>query len=94
MSRIILNVLLLRYAGHVSEIGLDAEERDEYIRLATRASQVFHREDMEIDFRDHTGHLELARFILVKSKKNVERMWSWVTGRKADREESGEDKES
>jgi hypothetical protein len=82
MSRIILNVLLLRYAGHVSEIGLDGEERDEYIRLATRACQVFHREDMEMDFQDHTGHLELARFVLAKSKKSVECMWSWATGRK------------
>ncbi|KAG7289202.1 hypothetical protein NEMBOFW57_005565 [Staphylotrichum longicolle] len=79
MSRIILNVLLLRYAGHVSEIGLNADERDEYIGIATRASQVFHREDMEVEFDDLTGHVELSRYILAKSKRNLEKMWGWVT---------------
>ncbi|KAK3303014.1 fido domain-containing protein [Chaetomium strumarium] len=38
MSRIILNTLLLRYAGHVSEVGL--EQCDEYLRLAMRASKL------------------------------------------------------
>jgi Fic family protein len=81
MSRIILNSLLLRYAGHISEIGLDVEEREEYIGIATRASRVFHSEDMEVDFEEHTGHRELATFILAKSKRSLERMWHWVAGK-------------
>ncbi|KAK4035350.1 Filamentation induced by cAMP/death on curing-related protein [Parachaetomium inaequale] len=87
MSRIILNSLLLRYAGHISEIGLDVEEREEYIGIATRASRVFHSEDMEVEFEEHTGHRELARFILVKSKRGLERMWHWAAGKG---EEDGE----
>ncbi|KAK4233808.1 hypothetical protein C8A03DRAFT_38456 [Achaetomium macrosporum] len=64
VSRIILNILLLRYAGHVSEIGLNHEERDEYIRIVTRASKLFHSEDMEVDFHNHSGHFDLASFVL------------------------------
>ncbi|KAK3306405.1 fido domain-containing protein [Chaetomium strumarium] len=79
MSRIILNAILLRYAGHVAEIGLDDNERDEYLRIATRASKVFHAENMEIDFHQHTRHFELAKFVLTKSKRNLERLWNWAT---------------
>lgn len=42
MSQIILNWLLLRYVRHISEIGLDRKERDDYITIATAASRVFH----------------------------------------------------
>ncbi|KAH6650447.1 fido domain-containing protein [Chaetomium tenue] len=78
-GRIILNCLLLRYAGHTSDIGLDPDERDHYIAIATRASRVFHSEDMEVDFDQHTGHRELAKFILAKSKRNLERLWNWAS---------------
>jgi Fic family protein len=79
MSRIILNAILLRYAGHVTEIGLDEDERDEYLRIATRASKTFHAEDMEVEFHRHTGHLELAKFVLTKSKADLKRLWDWAT---------------
>jgi fido (protein-threonine AMPylation protein) len=65
MSRIIVNLLLLRHAGPpcVSVFGVEEEERDAYIAIATRAARVSHAEDTEVFFDDHTGHLELAGFI-------------------------------
>lgn len=92
MSRIILNCLLLRYAGHISEIGLDPEERDDYIAIATRASRAFHSEDMEVEFDQHTGHRELAKFILSKSKRNLERLWNWAAGNSKGKEVGGQTK--
>lgn len=73
MSRTILNTILLRYAGHVTEIGLDDDERDKYLRIATRASKTFHAEDMEVEFHRHTGHLELAKFVFRGSRKSLQR---------------------
>lgn len=69
MSRIILNALLLKHARppSVSVFGLTEEERDTYIAIATRASQVFYAEDTEVLFDDHTGHLELTEFIRDRS---------------------------
>ncbi|KAK4118969.1 Fic-domain-containing protein [Parathielavia appendiculata] len=68
MSRIILKALLLQLRC-VSVFGLDAQERDDYIGIATRASKVFHAEDMEVDFSEHTGHLKLTKFVLANAQR-------------------------
>ena len=49
------------------------------IAIATRASKIFHDEDMEVEFGSHTGHFELSKFVLTKSTHNLERLWTWVT---------------
>ncbi|KAI1084767.1 Fic-domain-containing protein [Whalleya microplaca] len=76
MCRIILNVLLLKYAGHVSAFGGDAEEREQYLDIAKRGNMVFYDEDGVEDEEQKKGHQELARFILRKSKKALESMWT------------------
>ncbi len=68
MCRILLNVLLLKYAGHVSTFGGNETERQEYLDLGYRANKKFHQEDMEIAEKDKKGHKELAQFTLRKSK--------------------------
>ncbi|KAL2016758.1 hypothetical protein VTK56DRAFT_3106 [Thermocarpiscus australiensis] len=42
ISRIIMNVLLLKYAGHVSEIGLEPEEREQYRATTERGANKFY----------------------------------------------------
>lgn len=79
MCRILLNILLLKYAGHVSTFGGNDAEREEYLDLACRASKKFHEEDMEVPESDKKGHRELARFTLRKSKKTLEKLWAWST---------------
>lgn len=79
MSRIILNVLLLKYAGHVTVFGSDGDEKEQYLRIVQRGSKIFHQEDMEVDFRDQTSHREFARFILTKSKASLDKMWTWAS---------------
>ncbi|SPO02587.1 uncharacterized protein DNG_05260 [Cephalotrichum gorgonifer] len=81
MSRMILNVLLLKYAGHLSVIGSDCD-KDEYLDIVCRGQKIFSREDMEVDFEKQTSHLEFARHVLRKSKAGLEDMWSWATQRK------------
>lgn len=68
ISRIILNTLLLRYAGCVSVFGGVERERDEYIGIATRASRMFHAEDGEVEFERQKGHLELGDFVRDKAE--------------------------
>ena len=77
LSRIILNVILLKYAGHVSPIGCTDEEVKDYLSIAARGGREFHKEDMEVDQRDFKGHHELARYALTKSKGHFERMADW-----------------
>lgn len=74
--RIIMNVLLLKYAadvcvfggGEEGEEGEKEEEKDEYLEIATRAGEVFRKEDMEVEFEEQTCHREFARFVLWKSR--------------------------
>ena len=78
MSRIILNVLLLKYAGHLSLFGSDNEDKDDYLAVVGRGKKLFNDEDMEVEFGKQTSHREFARYVLSKSKKSLERMWDWA----------------
>lgn len=78
MSRIIMNILLLKYAGHITLFGSEGTEKDDYLDIVRRGSKIFHQEDMEVDFIRQTGHLEFARFVLSKSKSNLEQMMLWA----------------
>ncbi|KAI1096618.1 Fic-domain-containing protein [Rostrohypoxylon terebratum] len=58
MCRILLNILLLRYARRVSTFGGSDEERKEYLDIARRGNKKFHEEDMEVpeDENKDTGN--------------------------------------
>lgn len=78
MSRIILNVLLLKYAGHLSLFGSDNQDKDDYLAVVRRGGKVFHDEDMEVEFQKQTSHRGFARYVLFKSKRSLESMWGWA----------------
>ncbi|KAH8898154.1 Fic-domain-containing protein [Thozetella sp. PMI_491] len=77
-SRVILNVLLLKYAGHVTAFGGEGDDKDDYLSIVNRAHKVFNQEDMEVEFEEQTSHLEFAKYMLRKSKANLEWMWTWA----------------
>jgi Fic family protein len=81
MSRIILNVLLLKYAGHVTLFGSDNDDKEDYLNIVRRGHKIFNEEDMEVEFRDHTSHHEFAKFVFRKSKTGLESIWAWATQR-------------
>lgn len=81
MSRIILNLLLLKYAGHLSIMGSDGDQ-EEYLDIVRQGSRTFHKEDMEVGFEEQTSHLEFAQHLIRKSKTGLENMWSWATQRR------------
>lgn len=62
MSRLLLNVLLLKYAGHVVPLGA-SDDKEEYLGMVRRAHKVFSREDMEVEFYEQSSHLEFAGFL-------------------------------
>ena len=78
LSRMLLNVILLKFAGHVSCMGsVDSEVKD-YLGIAERTGKAFYKEDMEVDQRNLKGHHELARYTLTKSRSSFKRMAEWV----------------
>ncbi|KAF3063813.1 putative fic doc family protein [Daldinia childiae] len=79
MCRILLNMILLKYAGFVSTFGGTEDERQEYLDIAKRANKKFHEEDMEVPEEDKKGHRELAKFMLRTSKKTLGKLWAWAT---------------
>ncbi|KAI2467383.1 Fic-domain-containing protein [Annulohypoxylon bovei var. microspora] len=74
MCRILLNILLLKYAGLVSTFGGSEDERKEYLDLARRGNKKFHEEDMEVVEEEKRGHRELARFVLRNCKGTLENL--------------------
>ncbi|KAI1777981.1 fido domain-containing protein [Hypoxylon cercidicola] len=79
MCRILLNILLLKYAGYVTTFGGTEGERQEYLDIARRSNKRFHQEDMEVLEAEKKGHRELAKFTLRKSKAKFESLWAWAS---------------
>ncbi|KAM0345726.1 hypothetical protein ACHAPU_006079 [Fusarium lateritium] len=71
MCRMILNSILLRYAGIVVPIGEREEDRAEYIDIKKRAS------------RDMEGHGEYATFVLKKGARMIQKMKQKLQGKKS-----------
>lgn len=71
MCRMILNVILFRYAGVVAPIGEGEEDRVEYMGIKKRAS------------RDMEGHGEYATFVLKKGTRMIRKMKQKLHGKKA-----------
>lgn len=67
LCRLLLNTILLKYAGVCIPIGSSNDEIIAYLGIAVRASKIFHKEDMEVRKEEQIGHLELARLVLKKS---------------------------
>jgi Fic family protein len=80
-SRILLNVLLLKYAGHVTAFGSEGDDKEDYLGIVRRAHKTFSQEDMEVEFEEQTSHIEFARYVLRKSKTYLEQMRAWTRAR-------------
>ncbi|KAM4056976.1 fic/DOC family protein [Hirsutella rhossiliensis] len=61
LTRIILNVILLKYAGHLTAFGSEGNEKDDYLHIVRRGHKAFNDEDMEVEFHEQTSHHEFAR---------------------------------
>ncbi|RSL78414.1 hypothetical protein CEP51_008225 [Fusarium floridanum] len=71
MCRMILNVILFRYAGIIIPIGEREEDRVEYMNIKKRAS------------RDMEGHGEYATFVLKKGTQMIRKMKQKLHGKRA-----------
>lgn len=79
MSRIIMNVLLLKYAGHISLFGSEESEKHDYLDVVGRGRRIFDKEDMEVEFQGQTSHQEFAKFVLAKSRSSLRGVWDWAS---------------
>lgn len=84
MSRIILNTLLLKYAGHACVIGSSEEEKWTYLDLVGRAGKKFHAEDGEVVWGEQKSHEEFAGYVLERSREGLEGMDAWNKGKLGD----------
>lgn len=79
MSRIILNVLLLKYAGHVAPIGHEGDKED-YLAVVRRAGEAFTEEHRDVGFEEQKSHEGVARFVLEKSGRELKKVQMWSYG--------------
>ncbi|KAM0443173.1 hypothetical protein ACHAQK_003535 [Fusarium lateritium] len=71
MCRLILNAILLRYAGIVVAMGETKEDWNEYINIKKRAS------------RDMEGHGEYATFVLKKGARSIQKLKRKLQGKRS-----------
>ncbi|KAK4230368.1 Filamentation induced by cAMP/death on curing-related protein [Podospora fimiseda] len=86
MVRILMNLILIKYAGHVCLFGGDDDEKKEYLDIVTRGAKQFDKEDMEVAFEEHTGHHELIKYMVMKSKDSLKEMRDWAQARRGGEE--------
>lgn len=69
VCRLLLNTILLKYAGHVVFFGGDEDGREEYLRIAHDGAKVSRREEQwEVREDERVAHRELAVLVLLTSK--------------------------
>ncbi|KAJ8121814.1 hypothetical protein ONZ43_g1829 [Nemania bipapillata] len=73
-SRIILNCLVAKFAGHLIPIGEDENEKNEFLGIAVRGAKKYYEEDDEVHLDEQKGHREVARLIMRKSARSLNRM--------------------
>ncbi|KFY71018.1 hypothetical protein V499_08756 [Pseudogymnoascus sp. VKM F-103] len=82
VCRLLLNAMIIKYAGTVAEIGGDPEEREEYIREAWMANTTFRDEDQrDIPWTEQTAHLSLGISILEKVAVRMRRTRDKLLGK-------------
>ncbi|KAK0634772.1 fido domain-containing protein [Bombardia bombarda] len=75
MTRLIMNVLFLKYTGYLSLFGHEDGDKEEYLAIVGRGRKIFDEEDMEVEFSRQASHLEFARYVLRKSELGLFQMW-------------------
>ncbi|KAL2179587.1 fido domain-containing protein [Thermothelomyces heterothallicus CBS 202.75] len=68
MARILLNCLLLRHAGHISDIGVEAEERDQYVGITRPPVPVFAFDDQKVEVKTEAWDNQLEELLLNKER--------------------------
>lgn len=79
MSRIVMNVLLLKYAGYVSLFGSEKREKHDYMEILHRGQKDFNQEDTKAEIQDQTYVQVFTRFILAHSVPSLGVAWSWAS---------------
>lgn len=77
--RLILNTILLKYAGIVVPIGEKDEDREDYMEIANKATMA---EQVEEDERSRDPWGELASFVLRKGAEKMQTLRNTLKGRK------------
>ncbi|KAI0544237.1 fido domain-containing protein [Xylaria curta] len=66
VSRIILNCLVMRFTGHMIPMGMDDEEKREFLGIAIGGAE------------KPQDHSEIAKLMARKSVEPLTRMWTWI----------------
>lgn len=75
VSRIILNVLVLKFAGHFIRLGETEAEKKEFLEIAQRGAQMYRKEDGEVELDEQKGHREMAKLMIRKSTASLKEIW-------------------
>ncbi|KAJ2975886.1 hypothetical protein NQ176_g5264 [Zarea fungicola] len=78
VSRIILNTLLLKFAGHICVIGLTKEDQEAYLAEVTKGCKKYHLEDDEVEHDQQKAHFKFAGFVLDMSMNSLCEMVHWL----------------
>lgn len=78
MARLLLNVILLKFAGHLANFGGIDASKEKYLRIVVAGRVKFHEEDTNIETKAFTGHRKFAKFLMRNSRPGLEVLESWA----------------
>ncbi|KAF3230590.1 hypothetical protein TWF191_009505 [Orbilia oligospora] len=80
LARLLMNGVLWRYCGIVIPLGEGKKEKDEYLEILRRGTEIFHREEFSVPVEEQKGYEELALVVRKKAaeaKKRIEESMRW-----------------
>ncbi|EGX50326.1 hypothetical protein AOL_s00076g90 [Orbilia oligospora ATCC 24927] len=80
LARLLMNGVLWRYCGIVIPLGEGKKEKDEYLEILRRGTEIFHGGEFSVPVEEQKGYEELALVVRKKAaeaKKRIEESMRW-----------------
>ncbi|KAF3278501.1 hypothetical protein TWF970_004512 [Orbilia oligospora] len=80
LARLLMNGVLWRYCGIVIPLGEGKKEKDEYLEILRRGTEIFHGGEFSVPVEEQKGYEELALVVrkkAVEAKKRIEESMRW-----------------
>lgn len=72
VGRLLMNSILLKFAGHVIPLsGMSTEEKDEYLSIVEAGEKQFRTEDLEMTPKKQQGHIRFAELLNAKAQRHL-----------------------
>jgi fido (protein-threonine AMPylation protein) len=78
LCRLLMNVILLKYAGVCIEVASGPDENYEWQKMSNAANKAFRLEADDVEWGQHTGHATMSAMVVRKTQEKLAKLWASI----------------